>query len=180
MLDDAELLSRACALETDALAAIHDAYYQPLYRYISFRVSDHHTCEDLVSEVFSRFLKAIAQRTAPRSNLRGWLFKVAANVVSDHYRRAYRAPSARLDERMVSQEPEPAEVAEQIAVNEELRRAISHLTDEQQQVLALRFGQNLPVQEVARILGKTEGAVKQLQLRAIAALARHLTPGMVE
>lgn len=180
MLDDAELLRRAYELDTDALAAIHDAYYQPLYRYVSFRVGDRHTCEDLVSEIFTRFLSALRQRKAPHSSLRGWLFGVAANVVNDHFRHSYRAPSALLDEDIVSREPLPAEVAEQAAISEELRRAITNLTKDQQQVLALRFGQRMPIQEVARLLGKTEGAVKQLQMRAIAALARQMAPGMVE
>ncbi|MFN3373115.1 MAG: ECF subfamily RNA polymerase sigma factor, BldN family [Chloroflexus sp.] len=180
MLDDAELLRRAYAFDTDALAAIHDAYYQPLYRYISFRVGDRHTCEDLVSEVFTRFLNALRQRKAPHSSLRGWLFGVAANVVSDHFRQSYRSPHVPLNEQIISYTPQPSDLAEQAAMNEELRRAINNLTYDQQQVLALRFGQNLPIQEVARILGKTEGAIKQLQARAIAALARQMTPGMVE
>jgi RNA polymerase sigma-70 factor (ECF subfamily) len=57
---------------------------------------------------------------------------------------------------------------------------MTDLTEEQQHVIALRFGQELPIQEVARSIGKTEGAVKQLQARAIAALARKLMPGTVE
>lgn len=180
MLDDAELLRRAYELDTDALAAIHDAYYQPLFRYVSFRIGDRDTCEDLVSEVFTRFLNALRQRKAPQSNLRGWLFGVASHVVNDHFRRSYRAPSTPLDEDIVSHAPLPAEVAEHAAMSEELRRAITNLTEDQQQVLALRFGQSMPIQEVARILGKTEGAVKQLQMRAIAALARQMAPGMVD
>lgn len=178
MLNEAELLRRVYELDTDALAAIHDTYYRPLYRYVSFRVGDRDMCEDLVSEVFTRFLNAIHQRKAPHSNLRGWLFSVAANVVSDYFRRRYR--SLPLDDEMLSQTPQPAEIAEQTVMSEELRRAINNLTHDQQQVLALRFGQNLPIQEVARILGKTEGAIKQLQARAIAALARQMAPGTVE
>jgi RNA polymerase sigma-70 factor (ECF subfamily) len=180
VLDDAELLRRAYELDTDALAAIHDTYYQPLYRYISFRVGDRYTCEDLVSEVFTRFLSTLRQRKSLPNNLRGWLFGVAANVVSDHFRRSYRSPQTSLDEQLMSREPLPSEIAEKAATNEELRLAISQLTPDQQHVLALRFAQNLPIQEVARILGKTEGAVKQLQARAIAALARQMTPGVVE
>ncbi len=57
---------------------------------------------------------------------------------------------------------------------EELRQAVLSLTEEQQHVIALRFGQEMPIQEVARMMGKTEGAIKQLQARAIAALARQI------
>lgn len=180
MLDEAVLLDRARALDTDALAQIHDAYYGPLFRYISFRVGDQHTAEDLVSEVFTRFLSALRDRKPPQSTLRGWLFGVAANIISDHHRRRYRAPSDSLDEQVASKEASPVELAERSAMREDLRRAVATLTDEQQHVIALRFGHELPIQEVARTLGKTEGSIKQLQARAIAALARKMAPGMVE
>ena len=180
MFDEAELLGRTHIQDTDALAQIHDAYYGPLFRYVSFRVSDRHTAEDLVSEVFTRFLTALRDKKAPQSTLRGWLFSVATNVVSDHHRRRYRAPQESLDEDIVSQEAGPDEIAEQAATREDLRRAVATLTGEQQHVLAMRYGQGLPIQDVARALGKTEGAIKQLQARAIAALSRKMAPGMVE
>ncbi|NNJ11247.1 sigma-70 family RNA polymerase sigma factor [Chloroflexales bacterium ZM16-3] len=129
---------------------------------------------------FTRFLTALRDHKASQSALRGWLFGVAANVVSDHYRRSYRAPSEPLDEALISQEAGPEEVAEQAATREDLRRAVETLTDEQQHVLAMRYGQELPIQEVARALGKTEGAIKQLQARAIAAPTRKMAPGMGE
>nr|WP_255604078.1 sigma-70 family RNA polymerase sigma factor [Oscillochloris sp. ZM17-4] len=173
-------MGRARAHDTDALAQIHDAYYGPLFRYVSFRVGDRPTAEDLVSDVFTRFLTALRDRKAPQSALRGWLFGVASNVVSDHYRRYYRAPSAPLDESIISQEAGPEDVAEQAATREDLRRAVGTLTGEQQHVLAMRYGQGLPIQEVARALGKSEGAIKQLQARAIAALTRKMAPGIGE
>lgn len=180
MVDDTELLKRALAYDTEALGQIHDAYYAPLFRYIAFRVGDPHSAEDLASEVFTRFLSALRSRKPPQSTLRGWLFGVAAHVVSDHHRRSYRAPSAPLDDELASPEAGPDELAEGRATRDDLRRAVATLTDEQQSVLALRFGQELPIQTVADTLGKTEGAIKQLQARAIAALARKLTAGMVE
>jgi len=180
VLDEAEILGRVHIHDTDALAQIHNAYYGPLFRYVSFRVGDQHTAEDLVSEVFTRFLTALRDKKAPQSTLRGWLFGVAANVVNDHHRHRYRAPQEPLDEAIVSQEAGPDEIAEQSATREDLRRAVATLTGEQQHVLAMRYGQGLPIQDVARALGKTEGAIKQLQARAIAALSRKMAPGMVE
>jgi RNA polymerase sigma-70 factor (ECF subfamily) len=178
--DEVALLARARQFDTDALAQIHDSYYGPLFRYIAFRVGDRETAEDLASEVFTRFLSALLQRNAPSATLRGWLYGVAAHVVSDHLRKRYRAPHVELDDTMVSHTAGPAEVAEAALVREDLKQAMASLTEEQQHVIALRFGRELPIQEVARAIGKTEGAVKQLQARAIAALARKLTPGTVE
>lgn len=180
MQDEAALLARARQLETDALSQIHDSYYGPIFRYIAFRVSDRDTAEDLTSEVFTRFLSALRQRNPPSTTLRGWLYGVAAHVVSDHLRKRYRAPHVELDEAMASRDAGPAEIAEAALVREDLRQAVATLTEEQQHVIALRFSHELPIQEVARTIGKTEGAVKQLQARAIAALARRLMPGAVE
>jgi RNA polymerase sigma-70 factor (ECF subfamily) len=178
--DEATLLRRARQFDTDALAQIHDTYYGPLFRYIAFRVSDRDVAEDLTSEVFTRFLSALRQRNAPETTVRGWLYAVASNVVTDHLRKRYRAQQVELDETIVSREAGPAELAESMLAREDLKQAMTFLTEEQQHVIALRFGHDLPIQEVARTIGKTEGAVKQLQARAIAALARKLMPGAID
>jgi RNA polymerase sigma-70 factor (ECF subfamily) len=175
--EEIELLTRARQFDTDTLGRIHDAYYGPIYRYIVFRVGDRETAEDLTSDVFERFLQALRARTAPQDTLRGWLFRVAANVVSDHHRRRYRAPQVELDEHVESRDAGPEGAVEERMAREDLRRAMRDLTEEQQHVIALRFGRELPIQDVARVLGKSEGAVKQLQARAIAALARKIVPG---
>jgi RNA polymerase sigma-70 factor (ECF subfamily) len=177
--DELALLARARRLDSDALAEIHDTYYAPIFRYIAFRVGDRATAEDLTSEVFTRLLGALRDRTAPQNTLRGWLYAVAARVASDHHRRHYRARQVELDESLESREAGPAETVEALLTCEDLKRAMAELTDEQQNVIALRFGYEMPIQEVARTLGKTEGAVKQLQARAIAALARRMAPEKV-
>ena len=178
MQDELELLARARALDGDALARIHDAYYGPIFRYVAFRVGDRDIADDLTSEVFTRFLASLRTPHAPSSTLRGWLYGVASNVVTDYRRKQQRAAPIELDETIASQEVGPVEAAEAALAREDLRRAVADLTEEQQSVIALRFGQELPIQEVARTLGKTEGAIKQLQARAIAALARRMAPGV--
>lgn len=172
MADDTDLLLRAREFDRDALAQIHDKYFGPIFGYIALRVSDRAIAEDLASEVFVRFLSALRERNPPQTTLRGWLFGVAAHIVSDHHRRRYRSPQLELDESIVSEEPGPEEVVESSINREDLRDAIATLTSEQQSVIALRFGAEMPIHDVARMLGKSEGAVKQLQARAIAALAR--------
>lgn len=178
--DELALLAHARTLDPDALAAIHDTYYTPIFRYVAFRVGDRQTAEDLTSEVFTRLLSALRDRSGPQNTLRGWLYGVASRVVSDHHRKRYRAPQVELDESIVSREAGPAEMVEAMLTRADLKQAMTRLTEEQQNVIALRFGYELPIQEVARMLGKTEGAVKQLQARAIAALARRMSPGIVD
>lgn len=178
--DEFTLLTRARQLDPEALAHIHDTYYTSIFRYVAFRVSDHATAEDLTSEVFTRLLAALRDKNAPQNTLRGWLYGVAARVVSDHHRQAYRVPQVELDESLASTNHDPADIVEGKLTQESVQRAMQDLTEEQRHVLSLRFGSDMPIQDVARALGKSEGAIKQLQARAVAALARQLSPKVVD
>lgn len=178
--DEQTLLARVQAYDQDALALIHDTYYPAIFRYVSFRLGDREAAEDITSDVFIRLLNAIQAGNPPRSNLAGWLYGVAANAVADAHRRAYRAPHVALDDALESREDSPLEQAEQSLARADLQQALRTLTPEQQHVLALRYGRNMPIQSVAQTLQKSEGAVKQLQARAIAALTRVLRPAWVE
>ena len=178
--DDLTLLARARQLDSEALTLIHETYYSSIFRYVAFRVGDHATAEDLTSEVFTRLLSALRDKSAPQNTLRGWLYGVAARVVSDHHRQTYRAPQVELNEELVSADHDPADIVGRKLTQENVKRAMQALTEEQRHVLSLRFGADLPIQEVARTLGKSEGAIKQLQARAVAALARQLSPKVVD
>lgn len=174
MHDELSLLARARALDEEALATIHETYYGPLFRYLLYRVGDHHAAEDLTGEVFVRFLSAIRDKTAPRNTLRGWLYGVASNLANDHHRRRYRGKRVSLDERLPSSQPGPPERVATALRWQDVQAAMEGLTEGQREVLALRFGQDLRVRDVARLLNKSEGAVKQLQVRGLAALAERL------
>lgn len=175
MIDEKQLLARAQDLDKNAIAQIHDAYYAPLYRYFSFRVGDPQTAEDLTGELFIRFVQALHRRRGPRDNIGGWLYGTAANVLKEHYRKQRKQRLVPLDDALPGRRPTPEQdVSDHIAA-EQLRRAIGDLTPEQQEVLALRFGYEMPHRQVADTLGKSEGAVRMLQVRAIAALTELLS-----
>ena len=91
--DELTLLARARQLDPEALAHIHETYYTSIFRYVAFRVGDHATAEDLTSEVFTRLLTALRDKNAPQNTLRGWLYGVAARVVSDHHRQGLPRPA---------------------------------------------------------------------------------------
>jgi len=169
------LLSRARALDQEAIAEIHDAHYVSIYRYIAFRVDDVQTAEDLTSDVFLRFLSALRDRHAPQNTIRGWLIGTASNVLKEFYRSKRRLHQAGLDESTPDDGPGPAQRVSIKLTNEQLRMAMRELPEEQQKVLALRFGYGMRHKEVADTLNKSEGAVKMLQTRAIAALSRRLS-----
>jgi len=171
--DDVGLLAGARRLESRALAAIHDRYYPDLYRYLLYRTDDEHAAEDMASEVFMRFLDALNRGKAP-DNLPAWLFGVAGHLAADHFRRQSRRPQTPLTDDLAAPDAGPEGQAEAHLRQAALRRALAELTDEQQQVLALRFGAGSSIEEAARTMHKSVMAIKQLQFRAVAALRRKL------
>jgi RNA polymerase sigma-70 factor (ECF subfamily) len=175
--DEEQLLAGARRLDRAALAQIHDCFYEMIYRYARYRTSDSQSAEDAASEVFTRLLNALHQGRAPRSSLRGWLFGTASHVVNDHFRRRYRMEQENLDDwssEQAGDETNPELRLERHFDRRDVRAAFRELTPEQQHVLALRFGQDLSHREVAGLVGKSEGAVKLLQLRGLRSLRRLL------
>jgi RNA polymerase sigma-70 factor (ECF subfamily) len=172
--DEQTLLAKARAFDQEALAFIHDRYYQSVYRFLSFRVAETQTAEDLAGEVFTRFLGALRDRSAPPNTIRGWLFGAARNVLKEHYRKQRQMNWTELDESIAGGERTPEQRLDDRADKAQLRAALAELTPEQQEVLALRFGFGLPIKDVAETVNKSEGSVKMLQVRAIAALTRRL------
>ncbi len=167
---DATLLACARDLDAQALAQIHDQYYPALYRFALYRTSDPELAADVAGEVFVRLLDALHARRPPQATLRGWLFGVAAHLVADHFR---RKPTAELPETLAAAYSVPAE-AEANLLRGEVQTGIRRLTEDQQQVLALRFGDGFSVEETATTIGKSVNATKALQFRALEALRRVL------
>lgn len=175
VFDENILLSKAQALDQEALSQIHDQYYDSTYRYISFRVNDLHTVEDLTSEVFTRFLSALRKPSGMPKSIRGWIYGTASRVVKEYYRSQRRSNIVALDESLADQGKGPEQSIQDKWTQCELRGAIKKLTEDQQNILSLRYGYDLSIQEVAKTVNKSEGSVKMLQMRAISALARHLS-----
>jgi RNA polymerase sigma-70 factor (ECF subfamily) len=172
--DETALLKRAKAYDPAALTELYDRYAPRMYAYIYRRVSDAALAEDLTGELFLRVLRAIQNEKAWRDSFIAWLYRIAHNLVVDHYRRRPPEPPLLLDEALVVGGADPADVAEEALDRARLWAAIRRLTPEQQQVLALRFGEGLKTGKAAQIMGKTTGAVEALQHRAVAALRRIL------
>jgi RNA polymerase sigma-70 factor (ECF subfamily) len=173
--EEVPLLKRARAYDPDALAELYDRYSPRMYAYVYRRVSDAALAEDLTGELFLRMLRAIRNDQAWGDSFIAWLYRVAHNLVVDHYRRQPAVPSQSLDESLAAPDGDPSVVAEDAMARERLRAAIGRLTPDQQEVLALRFGEGLTAAETARIMEKSTGAVEALQHRALAALRRILT-----
>lgn len=168
------LLAQARRGNQDAVMQIYEQYFPPIYKFIRLRVEDRTLAEDLASEVFVRLVTAFQNRKGPRHSLRGWLFRVARNLLHDHYGQPFSTTT--LAEWMpASGDEDPESLAIQALDAAQARRALRLLSDEQQEVLILRFGQGLSLEETADIMGKRVGAVKSLQFRAVSTLRQILT-----
>ena len=170
-----KLLERALKLEKEALAELHDQLYPVIYRYVRFRIDEDQVCEDLTSEVFLRFLKALRKKGRSIEDARAWMLGTASNLVHDYYRVKYRRPVENIEdhESLFSQQ-DTEQAIEHRSTLSEVRQAIQRLTPDQQNVLALRFSQEFSLAETAKIVDKSINAVKVLQFRALAALRRIL------
>lgn len=151
------------------VAALYDRFAPELYRYIYHRLGAKTYAEDLTAEVFVRVLQV---RRAP-DDWRAYLYRIAHNLVIDSVRK-HPHILEEADERIADERHNPVEHAETADEQRRLRKAIARLTPEQQQVVVLKFIEEMSNAEVARILDKPEGAVKALQHRALTNLREWL------
>lgn len=172
------ILDQVRTLDPHILAAVHDQYYPEVYRYARFRLADEQAAEDIAAEVFLRLLDALHRRKGPQENLRAWLLGTAAHMIADIYRKQYRQPQDALEDIDLPLETDsPEERLDEEHLRSQVRRAMQQLTADQQHVLALRFSDERSLEETARAMGKSIGAVKVLQFRALGSLRRLLEKG---
>ncbi len=169
--DEAALLRRLRANDLAAVAELHDRYAPAVFAYVYRRVGEQHLAEDLTADVFLKALEALRRGRFAHSALMAWLYRLAHNRVVDHYRK--QQPQVTLPDDHPATDDVQAATQER-ALHRSVRGALSRLTDDQQQVIALRFGEGKTAAETARLLQKTEEAVWALQHRSLAALRRLL------
>jgi len=173
---EAALIDRAAARDPEAIARLYDIYAPKIQSFIYHRTSDPLVTEDLTGQVFLRMLEAMNGGKGWHSSFSGWIYRIAHNLVVDHYRQRGRASYTSIDEapQIPDARRDPYQTAATKLENDALLKAINQLTSEQAQVISLRFLEGYSIAEVASIMGKTEGAIKALQFRGMAALRRNL------
>jgi RNA polymerase sigma-70 factor (ECF subfamily) len=170
--NEEELLAAAMQYNEAALGELYDRYEAKIYSYIYRRTGDQPLAEDMTAQVFLKMLESIRDRKAWHSSFSGWLYRIAHNLVIDHYRRRDRQHVMDIEEAppMASDLEDPIQTAEMNLDAERLRAAIQRLTDEQAEVVSLRFLEGYSIAEVAALTNRTEGAIKALQYRAVTTL----------
>ncbi|MGJ3237159.1 MAG: sigma-70 family RNA polymerase sigma factor [Anaerolineae bacterium] len=166
-LDDARL-ERARKGDKQAIAEIYQEYFEPIYQFVRLRVGHRQNAEDLTSDIFVKFIKALKTDKAPHTSLRGWIFRVARNTIYDHYGESVPLPVETIDQWLTNDENTDPEVqAIRTIEGERARQVISMLVPAQQEVLMLRFDQQLSLQETADVMDKNVNSIKALQFRAV-------------
>lgn len=170
------LVDRAVeARDQEAFGALYDAYLDRVYRYLYFRTNHRDEAEDLTEQVFLKAWEAIPRFRWQGRPFVAWLYRLAHNLLVDHHR-------ARRPMSSINDEERPIDLISSAAATElrrsldadVLARALGELTVDQQQVITLKFIDGLENVDIAEMLGKREGAIRALQLRALLSLRRIL------
>jgi RNA polymerase sigma-70 factor (ECF subfamily) len=168
-MDEAQIVEQA-KRDPEAFGYLYDLYFNKIYAYIYRKTGDRLTAEDLTADTFMKALSHIQRYTYTGQPFVAWLYRIAANVVTDHFRT--KRPTTSLDEGLQLEAggigPEGA--ALRCDDQQAVARAIQTLSPDQQDVILLRFSGELKLKEIAAIVGKTEGAVKALMFRALGGL----------
>lgn len=168
--DDAERAAVAAAQRDPArFDALYEANFERVYAYVARRVADRDEARDLTAEVFHRALQNLPRFEWRGVPFAGWLVRIAANAIADRAERRAR-------ERAAPTPPiaQPVPEDDDFEARARLFRLVDALPADQRRVVALRFAEHRSIRDIATELGRSEGAVKQLQLRALTTLRRQL------
>lgn len=175
ILNEEELIARAQNGDKQAIGKLYEAYARPIFQYLTYRVETDAIAEDMLGEVFLKMLRGIKSYRYTGAPLGAWLFRVAANQVADHYRQRAKLRESELTDQLGSDSMSPLD---EIIHNEErqrIRTALQTLPEDYQNVLVLRFMQDVSHATVAEVMERSESAVRVLQHRALKALQVALT-----
>lgn len=174
-LEDSALIERSRKRDAVAFGVLYERYLDKVYRYIAYRTSNATIAEDLTSEVFLNAWKAIERYEDRGYAFSTWLLRLAHNEVADHYRTQRRNTPFPETDTFASEEGDPSSFAELQVEQVTLLHAVRQLPDEWQQIILLRFVEGVSFDEIAMIVGKSSGACRVTQHRALARLRQILT-----
>jgi RNA polymerase sigma-70 factor (ECF subfamily) len=161
------------AHDPDAWQSLFERYYDKMYRFACLRTGDTSAAEEIAAEVFAAAAKGIARYRPTGAPFASWLYRIARNLTADHLERRRRRPVVQLDGVVLASGAWDGRVEDAA----DIARALALLTRDQQDVLLLRFFSDCSLEEIAGAMGKSVGAIKLLQHRALAAMRRRMQPG---
>lgn len=170
---DERILVEAAQRDPSRFAELYERNFDRVYAYVSRRLTDRSAVEDVTAEVFRQALANLGQFEWRGSPFVAWLVRIAANAVTDHWRRVSREQPMLEADGLESAPSDPASI-DAVERRALLFRLVRSLPADQRRVIEMRFAQEKGIREIARELNRTEGAVKQLQFRAIQNLRAQL------
>jgi RNA polymerase sigma-70 factor (ECF subfamily) len=165
------LLVEAAQQDPKQFSVLYEQNFERVYAYVVRRVRDRDAAEDLTSEVFQKALANLPRFNWTGAPFAAWLFRIAANTLADRSKRAARESDASQFEEPGETRQVDLEAVEQRAL---LFRMVDELPDDQSRVIVLRFAEGKSIREIADLLSRSEGAVKQLQFRGLQSLRARL------
>lgn len=169
------LVEKAIDGSCEAYAAIYDILFDEIYRYLFWSVSAREDAEDLTAEVFLRGFKAIVGLKKDAEHSKAWFYRIARNLVIDHHRRNTRRRESPMEEAGALEcGTDLEQQQEQRDENELIRKSLQELTEEQREVLILKYFSGFTNEEAGAILGKRAGAINALQYRGLKSMEKIL------
>jgi RNA polymerase sigma-70 factor, ECF subfamily len=176
-----EWLDRARRQDRHAFAQLYDATYRRVFGYLLARVGEQAAAEDLLQDVYLAALQAIRRfRGRTEGEFIGWLLKIAHAKVMDRFRTPYRHPERQTSNVLSTGVADPLDAIDQRIRLDEISDALAQLTEDQRNVVLNRLVLGLDLEETSKLMGKNVGSIKALQHRALAHLAKILSPGIDE
>jgi len=149
------------------LSDLYEEYYDKIARYVYVHISNKEEAEDIAGEVFLKALQSLKSYREQGVPMQGWLFRIAHNLTVDYLRKMNKRRTVPIDSVVLQGNDNPANTAEKNIEFERVTKAMKKLTTEQREVINLRFFGGLTSKEVGGVLGKSDGAVREMQRAAI-------------
>lgn len=175
---DSVLIARAKE-DPEAFGSLYERYVRNIYNYVYYRTGNHHDAEDLTARTFHRAIDHFPRYVDRGAPFSAWLYRIAHNVVANWHRDRSRRKIVALDEVPLPSvaRDDPARIAQDKDRQEELLEAVRRLPADRQQLLMLKFVEQMSNLEIARVMGRTEGAIKSLYHRTLVALRADMVTG---
>jgi len=157
-----------------ALASLYGDYYDKIVRYIFIRVNNSSEAENLGGEVFLRALQSLDSYRGSKLQMPAWMFSIARNLVIDYQRKMSKRKHVSIDEVEIADSHSVEQAVETKSEVARLSKALKQVTPAQREVIGLRFFAGMSSFEVGKILGKSSGAVREMQRAAIETLRKHM------
>jgi RNA polymerase sigma-70 factor (ECF subfamily) len=171
---DDDLLARAMKGDAEAFGDLYERHMMSIYRYVYYRIGEVREAEDLTETVFIKVWQALPGFKLGKASFKTWIYRVAQNALVDHYRTHKEELELPEDASLQSSSPQPEEEVIAMERSEQIGKALRKLNPQHQEILTLRFINEMSHEEAAQVMGKSVGAMRVLQYRALKALQEQL------